>query len=1117
MSLKACQVLLLLGCSLHSWSGEVPADYLEKELADASVLADYASAGASTKIAFLVRTDVDVSPQSHNKWTSSARLLKSGSFLFKGEEESTRYNICFAQGASAVFYQPLSVTFETLSTLRFNDIHSTVSGGAVILTSDAGLLEICDVINAEESAASVEFRGCSVVASTTGSGGGAIRTTKTGARLSMHHNGNVEFHGNEVQVKGSGSTGMGGAIASAGSMSFHENDGVIFRGNKVTSASNNVQLQGGALYSSGTMEWIANGQVVFEKNEVTHTTSGSGTLSGGAVYANGSGIFRSNAMVQFVGNRAVSDKSSTHAYGGALYTSHTLSFVGNDELYFEKNAASVSSDARGGAIYTSSTLELLNNGDVLFAANHAETTASQTDAYGGALYSTGSLCIAGNQSVVFMGNYEKTTDLTHPYRLRAIYWKPDAANDTLELSAATGGDIVFYDSVYGETSVGGQVDFNADYTDIHGQQQQACGNIIFSGEHVVELLKQLKGENLTEVEVKNSQTSHINNLIALHRGCLQVVDGANLYGRGIRTDSGQAAAVLLRNGSLNHDGYHLVFEAASGLMVQGCNSVTADALELKAESYVKFYVGEEHTNQAALDLNTTLLSIEGPLVVQLYRTDGRGSGHYQLISQKSSSYFVSSDQWTADNVIVEGFDDAAGACFEDLLWQDGSLYYVVNPNIWQGGEEAMRWDTISEHWITNNHLNTYRDGMDIVFSDSGVGEIELVGKLAPGNVNVSNGLDTEYRFYSREEGGGAIVGEASIRKEGAGTLSIATANEYTGETILLEGILRLQHSEALGHTARLETHSGSCLMVENESAVQLEHRAELYGAVIVETGASLSVHAAGYHAESNQIDGTLVLKGEACADAASADSGAMAGVLSGHGQVEIKETQVSFSSLEQFTGDLAVLGEKAALTIKDEMYSAVGTVEIRGQGATLEIRDGDLELLAGGSVIMAGGKLCAEHIIVQSGAEWISDAGGWVESDSITLQAGSTYRINEGCMDLGGAQLILSRGVPDESCIHLILNEGLFDTSDATTVLLFSGVGDVLFGDEMLIRSNAGGSSIRRAADYFDNAWINPQTQMVYDAAAQTLSLHYVSVPEPSVPLLGLWVLAAALQCRRRH
>ena len=113
---------------------------------------------------------------------------------------------------------------------------------------------------------------------------------------------------------------------------------------------------------------------------------------------------------------------------------------------------------------------------------------------------------------------------------------------------------------------------------------------------------------------------------------------------------------------------------------------------------------------------------------------------------------------------------------------------------WNGSEGQMTWNTDTENtnWMQGETAAKYTNGFDVVFGDIGSGEVVLDGTLKPGSVLVEAGND--YIF----SGEGKLSGKMTLTKNGSGTLTINTANDYSGGTIINSGTLVLGHDKALG-------------------------------------------------------------------------------------------------------------------------------------------------------------------------------------------------------------------------------------------------------------------------------------------------------------------------------
>ena len=1132
---------------------EIPAEYDEIDVWTASYLDDYAVLSSTDYKAFILGTGVNCAPTSNTKWTSSTPLMSGGNIIFTTAEDTTPAVLTFKNGASSAFEQPASLTFDTLSKLELSS-HSGANDGAAIDLGESGTLQISNV-GADSAAGTDAVLFSSNTVSTYGARSGGAICAGASSSISVSNNGGVAFHSNECTTSSDGYSVDGGAIYSGGTVLMVGNRAVTFQKNKAQKTSYttssivesiSTHAAGGALYGN-TVDIRRNENVAFLAN----SASDAGYYAyGGAIYSVGKITFDDNGSISFSQNVAIASRGKSiyhfvsyspyydyygHAYGGALYsmggveitgTTGAVQFVGNSVSgYYYSYGGAICS--RGGAV------ELRNNASVVFSGNKAVVSDSVNVCLGGAIYSTAGISITGNGSVLFEKNYENG-------RLRSIY----NTGGTFELSAKTGGSIIFNDSVYHS---GSTVSFNADYEDATGVTQKATGDIVFSGKFTEEHLEVMKVSAGTSSEISASRTSYIGSLITLYGGSLQVVDGAILNGKGLTVAENSQATLLLRNGSMSHSGSNFTFNSTSELKLEGTNTITASKVTLGSGSALTVSLGQEHLNTAALALGETDLETS-QLVVNLERTDGLTSGMFKIISQTSASDFTTSSAWTAGNVSVSGSRYANRATFHDLVWQKGTLYYQVGRNIWSNTSGDRLWNTSSDNWTMNDRSYTYLDGMDVSFTDTGAGEVKLVGDVAPASIIVNNSEGNNYSFVAAD-GGGRLTGSTGITKKGTGELSITTANVHTGATVLNGGTLRVRHSTALGATAEggtatVSTAAGTTLSVENNSHLVLAGVNDIKGAVEVAEGATLEMQNAGYAASDTTVAGELRFRG-------SESSTASAGTLSGTGTVSVQDSSVTFSSQSGFTGNLNVEGAGASLQISSVAYNAAGKVTVSGSGAKLTfgsdstrnnvtIKSGGLmELSSTGEsaatvdlnslTILKGAVLSARNTLVElpGTAVTLGDSMsrntaqvGAVNARVITLNSGSTYQALGGNLGLNGGELTLAIATTATQKITLILL-GLGDYAADTQVTLFTDVNKVnfIYNNEQHEYAADGGLYSYTASDYFTGNWIGDDTKLVYDSAARTVYVENVvnyTVPEPATATLSLLGLAALLGRRRR-
>ena len=367
-----------------------------------------------------------------------------------------------------------------------------------------------------------------------------------GATLNIDENNKVSFCGNKGIATGT-SYAYGGAIyvSKACHANIINNRELRFEDNILT--ANERGAQGGAIYSTSATNYASSLKISDNTELVSFARNSAESLAkynvyGGAICASGANSsleLKGNASLSFDGNTAKT--AGQVVQGGAIYAEGITDISGNGKLVYKNNSAtstyvpSSDTDAaqqcktRGGAIYANhEDFSISGNTDVSFLGNSVRndnisskikaqpspfSSAGSGVVAGGAIFASKGLKIQGNDNVVFSGNYEKTSD---GYRMRAICID-STANDSV-FSANAGGKIEFRDGI---TSRGG-----AQLNTAYGDQAQT-GKIIMSGADAAENLLSLD-ENVSDEQIKASQSFEFEGAVTLHAGTLSLQDDAVL-------------------------------------------------------------------------------------------------------------------------------------------------------------------------------------------------------------------------------------------------------------------------------------------------------------------------------------------------------------------------------------------------------------------------------------------------------------------------------------------------------------------------------------------------------------------------------------------------------------
>ncbi|HTR41167.1 MAG TPA: autotransporter-associated beta strand repeat-containing protein [Pseudomonadales bacterium] len=114
--------------------------------------------------------------------------------------------------------------------------------------------------------------------------------------------------------------------------------------------------------------------------------------------------------------------------------------------------------------------------------------------------------------------------------------------------------------------------------------------------------------------------------------------------------------------------------------------------------------------------------------------------------------------------------------------------------VWVGDGSLNAWDFTTGNWLNGSTPDIYSDGDLVTFDDTGSDSpaINLTTTFQPGSVLVNAAQD--YTF----SGTGQISGTTALVKTNTGTLTILTANTYSGSTTIGQGTLQLGNGTTAG-------------------------------------------------------------------------------------------------------------------------------------------------------------------------------------------------------------------------------------------------------------------------------------------------------------------------------
>ena len=295
--------------------------------------------------------------------------------------------------------------------------------------------------------------------------------------------------------------------------------------------------------------------------------------------------------------------------------------------------------------------------------------------------------------------------------------------------------------------------------------------------------------------------------------------------------------------------------------------------------------------------------------------------------------------------------------------------------------------TVTE--LSNGAVNPVFDGGTLQIASSGVVTTAFVINATGGAID-TNAQDAEFS--------GALSGVGGLEKKGQGTLTLSTANTYTGNTVITAGKLQIAADNNLGATSASVTLNGGALAITADNSIS---RAIVVGANhgSIDVASGKTVTASGVVSGAGDLTvtgaGTLVLSGTSThTGVTNLNSGILAlnGTLGSSAIMVAVNTTLMGSGTAQ--GDVVVDGKAAP-------GSSPGTLTVAGN-FTLNSTS-DLNIDVDGKVYSASGGAGSYDRIAVTGTNSVFTAGGTlvpitrgitgVANNNFTPSLGDAFRI----------------------------------------------------------------------------------------------------------------------------
>ncbi|MCW1885441.1 autotransporter-associated beta strand repeat-containing protein [Luteolibacter flavescens] len=603
------------------------------------------------------------------------------------------------------------------------------------------------------------------------SGNGELKLAESaGTNMTMTLNDSATLTAAGTGIKYLGNGGLG-TFNVNGSSTVNFGTGITYIGFQTGTG---VATQSGGTFTTGG-EVRVGGSVT---NGTGPNGTGSFTMTGGTANFNALTIARGNNNQNTVaGTVTVGGTGTLNTVNDVI-----LGFAGNNNL--------------GKLVVSGGTLNLGSGGAKWLISSYYDTAKGQVDVTGGSLNLINNSSIKG-----LIGN---------------------TGSSGTSVINQTGGSVTFFSDA--GTTVGGT----------------GVLDLALSGSATSSSIYNLDGGTLTVPSVVSTNTSGTR-LFNFNGGTLKAAANGTLMNFGgsmttVRANVRDAGAIIDTNAhnvtiQQTLEQSNVVGDAGTG----GLTKKGAGTLVLGG--FGNSYTGTTNVDAGTLDVQGTMVS---PIVVKSGATlAGSGSTSGSLTMQSGSTLSASTTFPLVANGVtfsgptnlvfsgtpingnpytlfqygaggVTGLANLSSSGFRTVITNDTGSQQVIG-TVTTG---SLTWNSTNGTWGVNTTgwsggFSNYFNGDAVTFNERpAASTVTLNGTLLPASVVVNNTANPY--FFT---GSGSIGGETTLTKTGAGTLTIAAANTYTGGTTLEAGTLNINGATALG-TGLLTINGG---MLDNTS------------------------------------------------------------------------------------------------------------------------------------------------------------------------------------------------------------------------------------------------------------------------------------------------------------
>ena len=605
------------------------------------------------------------------------------------------------------------------------------------------------------------------------------------------------------------------ALANGGTLTLGNNLLPLFTATHVSGPLGQVQVgTNGTLNTAGYSTSITNviGNASGANGSLVVSGGGTLTLSGLSTYTGGTTVSNNTTLILANGGATGAIRNNLTIQPGAV-----VSLTTGDNLGYVTCVTNV--NIYGGL--------LTNTGAGLYESYSAYYNLS-----GGMVGSAGGPFTFSGQGIASLSNSVLSV-FNAPVRL--------VANGTLTLGAAAGTvpggvDLSILGNIYQSGGVSGVTKTGTGVVQLNGANTHGGFTTINAGTLALGATATLP--NTTNILVAAGATFDVSAVSGFTLGGSQAISGSGTV-NGSVTDSGGSQ---FYPGGINTVG---TLTITTNLTLAGGDTLNFDFSAGGSNDVIN--VGGTLTPNGATAINLANWPVGGFLQT-----------NYVLI--KAASLGGSSGSFYLQNVPSGGRQtyaivyDISSSPQRVLLQVSG---YNANL-VWQGGS-GNGWDVqFTQDWLNGGSVDYFNTSDNVLFSNIPPANASVVisGAIQPGSVAFNS--TNNYVFT-----GGYITGTANLVKNGTGSVTFTTANDYTGGTTINGGTLQLGDGVSSIGSVVGAIANNAALVISNASSQTLNNNLSGSGQVIASGAADLTLsgNIGGAQIVVGNDSGGLILSG----------------------------------------------------------------------------------------------------------------------------------------------------------------------------------------------------------------------------------------------------------------